>query len=206
MINNIIFDWSGVISDNAKLTYRAAMTVLKTYGGKRLSFEEFKEKWQMPYMDFYKNYLPDLTKEQQDVVFKAVYPKLPKPKPYRGIREFIVKCKAKDLKIFVVTSEHKDYLFSEIKEFKLDGLLDDVACGAHDKLAGLNQIISSHQLKREETIFIGDTDYEIFVGQEAGVLTIGVVWGVHSESRLKKARPDYLAHNIKELKQAILMV
>lgn len=42
----------------------------------------------------------------------------------------------------------------------------------------------------EETVMIGDTEFDIAMGRAAGVKTIGVSWGYHPVARLKAAKVD----------------
>ena len=51
----------------------------------------------------------------------------------------------------------------------------------------------------DASIFIGDSDYEIEVGRNAGILSAGVCWGAYTEERLKAAQPDYIFRNMDDL-------
>ena len=47
--------------------------------------------------------------------------------------------------------------------------------------------------------YIGDTAGDIREGRCAGVKTVAVTWGWHTEQRLREASPDYLVHSPEEL-------
>src|SRR5258708_25486236 len=47
--------------------------------------------------------------------------------------------------------------------------------------------------------YIGDTKGDIIEGKKAGVKTVAVTWGWHSESLLLKEHPNHIAHSPEEL-------
>ncbi|MBU0569306.1 HAD hydrolase-like protein, partial [Patescibacteria group bacterium] len=73
-----------------------------------------------------------------------------------------------------------------------------------EKTDSVREIVKKNNLSKKETIFIGDTDYEIQVGKDVGIISAGVTWGAHYEDRLKAVNPDYLFHNLKEMEEVIL--
>lgn len=50
-----------------------------------------------------------------------------------------------------------------------------------------------------KAIMVGDSIFDIQMGKDAGVETCGVSWGAHSADKLESVKPDYLAHDFKEL-------
>lgn len=55
MIKAIILDWSGVLSDDLSLVYRIAKKMFDHLGHKFMSIKEFRERFDLPYMDFYRS-------------------------------------------------------------------------------------------------------------------------------------------------------
>ncbi len=53
MIKNIIFDWSGVINDSTENNRLIANEILKKFGSREISLQEFRETWEQPYINFY---------------------------------------------------------------------------------------------------------------------------------------------------------
>jgi len=205
MIKNIIFDWSGVINDNIKTTYCAATAVLKHFGAEGMTFEDFRKNWVMPYMDFYNRYLPDLNIDDQRAVYEAAYrEQCPKPKDYPGMLGFLKKCKATNIRLFIVSSDPKNQIFNEIKDWGMEGLFDEVAYEILDKSKSVEMIIEKHSLPIANTLFIGDTDYEVRVGKKLKIKGAGVTWGAHDEEKLRVADPDYIFNNIDDMEKVIL--
>jgi pyrophosphatase PpaX len=44
----------------------------------------------------------------------------------------------------------------------------------------------------EQTVFVGDSYFDIESGRNAGVITVGVTWGMASRAELEAAGPDFL--------------
>ncbi len=199
MIHNIIFDWSGVINDNVRTTHCAAMAVLKHFGVAEIGLDEFRNVWQMPYMKFYNRYLPDLTNDQQHPIYRDAYERCPKPEVYPGMVEFLQRCRNRRVKLFVVSSDPKIHILREIDEYGLNGVFEKVVSEVHEKAEAVREIVQAYDLAADASIFIGDSDYEIEVGRNAGILSAGVCWGAYTEERLKAAQPDYIFRNMDEL-------
>ncbi len=155
-------------------------------------------------MLFYKKYIPDITDEQQSVIYKKAILESPKAKEYSGMSDLIKKCKTEKKRLFVVSSDHPETLLPEIQSFGLDGVFSEVIFGVYDKEEGVLKIIQDNNLKKDETVFIGDSNHEIEVGQKVGIKTIAVTWGFSSEIKLQSKNPDYLVHSVEELEKIIL--
>jgi phosphoglycolate phosphatase len=93
-------------------------------------------------------------------------------------------------------------------------LLDGLGIGRYFKLiigadAGLPlkpapdavlRILSELRVRQERAVIVGDGTSDILAGRAAGVLTCAVTYGFRSEDELRKAGPDYLIHELSELK------
>ena len=54
-----------------------------------------------------------------------------------------------------------------------------------------------------DTIMIGDTTYDITMGRNAGVKSVGVAWGYHDVSQLESAGADHIVDRFDALEAAI---
>lgn len=57
------------------------------------------------------------------------------------------------------------------------------------------EIMKKFSLKKEEIVMVGDGANDILVGKNAGVRTIGVLYGYSSLEQIKKLAPDFIAEN-----------
>lgn len=207
MVKNIIFDWSGVINDNTITIYKVVVKMFNELGVKEISFEEFRREWEQPYMVFYNKYLPDLTLEEEQELYKRNYKKIISenpPKTYPGLVNILKDFKGKGINMIVISSDLKETILEEINLFGLEDVFSEVNFNIHNKSQVIKEAIGRNRFNIEETIFIGDTTHEIESGKRAGILTGAVTWGFQKEDKLKSAKPDFIIHNLKELEGVVL--
>ena len=48
-------------------------------------------------------------------------------------------------------------------------------------------------VKPDECLFVGDTNVDIFTAKNAGITSVGALWGFRTRSELIKAGADYIA-------------
>lgn len=65
--------------------------------------------------------------------------------------------------------------------------------------AALEHIIRSLGVKKENTLYIGDSDVDIRTGKNAGVTTCGVLWGFRDIAELEVAGADHIVAEPKEI-------
>ena len=206
MFKNIIFDWSGVIKDSLHSHVWVVSRMMETLGGKEISLNELQENWEQPFMNFWKKYYPELMLEEEIKIYYNVISRkdCPKSSDYIGIVRLIKKLKSKGVSMVVLSSDPPETLVPEIKEFGLENIFNEVMMKVHDKNDKIHELIKNNNFKKEETVFIGDSNHEVEVGKQAGIKTIAVTWGFCAEERLKATNPDYLVCNIKELENILL--
>ena len=203
MIENIIFDWSGVIKDSVEDHLFAVNKVFQSFGASQMSLEELKEEWVQPHMVFYNKYLPTLSNEQQAVVYKkAIMERV--PKAYQNIAALIKELQTTGIKMVVISSDLVETITSELITFDLDGIFLEVISNVHDKTESVKNLISKYNFNKVETVIIGDTNHEIEVGKLVDINTVAVTWGFTSETRLISNGPNFIIHNLQELKDLLI--
>ena len=155
-------------------------------------------------MLFYNKYLPNLSMEDEKEAYARINKDHLESKPFPGIVDVIKKFKEKGIKMVVLSSDFPENLLPEIKNFGLEGVFIDVVMDVHDKLNDARKLINKNNFKKEETIFIGDSNHEIEVGKEIGIKTGAVTWGFCPKEKLEVLKPDFLINNLDDLEAAIL--
>lgn len=59
------------------------------------------------------------------------------------------------------------------------------------------------EFKSKEVLVVGDTEEEIEIAKQFGCRSVGLTGGNISAARLKAAKPDFLIHNLNQLKSII---
>jgi len=93
----------------------------------------------------------------------------------------------------VATGKSRMGLNRSMRESKLEHLFCSTRCAEEtcskpDPLM-LNEIMQEVAISPNETIMIGDTEYDLAMANNAKVASIGVNYGVHEESRLLACHP-----------------
>ena len=203
MIKNVIFDWSGTLSDDLTPFYNAAMLMFEKLGGKQISLDEFKKEFKQPYMLFWNQYFPKLTKEKEYELYKEAIYQVEEPKCYEGVREVIERLHALDIDMIVISSYLADKLISEAKNYGIFDFFKELNGNIYDKAEVIAGILARNGFDPKETIYVGDTTHDIDAGKAASVRTVAITWGYQSEDQLRQAKPDHIITNISEVVQLL---
>ncbi|HSB34072.1 MAG TPA: HAD family hydrolase, partial [Nitrospirota bacterium] len=64
----------------------------------------------------------------------------------------------------------------------------------------VQKIMAEFEASKDRTVIVGDGTADVRAGKAAGVITCSVTYGFRSEEELRKAGPDYVIHELSELK------
>jgi len=204
MIKNVIFDWSGTLSNDIIPVYTATMKVFETLGLKALSLEEYKKEFMLPYMDFYKKFRKDLKKEKVNELFFNEINSVKEPKLFSEAKELLEYLKKRDIKMAILSSHPEEKLKKEIKEQAVKKFFKGIYGGVHNKVKTIKEIIKNENFKAKETAYVGDMTYDIEAGKKAKVIAIAVSWGYQNESKLLSKKPDIFVKSFSDLKSKIV--
>ncbi|MBU2589344.1 MAG: HAD hydrolase-like protein [Nanoarchaeota archaeon] len=202
MIKNIIFDWAGCLIDDLTQNYEAAMYIFEKLNLKKLSLEEFKKTFKLPYMEFYKAYT-EASKKEIDTLFIEGLKQASNPKLFPSTKETLGFLKKEEIKMTLLSSHPQEKLLEELKKFDVENYFLDVTGSVHDKTQVIKEHMERNGFSVEETAYVGDMVHDILAGKEAKVTTIAISWGFQSKDKLNAENPDYLINNIKEIKNLI---
>ncbi|HYC34427.1 MAG TPA: HAD family hydrolase [Candidatus Paceibacterota bacterium] len=207
-MKNIIFDWSGVVKDAVAGQLWIVNKIFEKCGINKITLEEFQENWEQPYNIFYRKYLsPEVISdiERENAYREAIFNKdCPKSPAVSGIVDVIKKLKSKNCFLAVVSSDLKETLYEEIKDFDLEDVFNEIVTDSYDKTEAVREIVGRNNLSLPDTFFVGDSNHEIDVSKTIGIKSIAVTWGYTSEKKLKSKHPDFIVKNPKELKALLI--
>ena len=129
-------------------------------------------------------------------------------KPFEGIIDMLDTLNEKKIITAVLSNKPHDFTQKLCGRFFNDkikyssGLKD--GSKAKPDPASLLDIINDLNIKKEECIYIGDTEIDIQVAKNAGVKSLGVLWGFRTQAMLELQEADYIASNINEMIEIIL--
>ena len=206
-IQVLIFDWSGVISDDRKPVYEANIRILKEHGKPTIGFEEFLRSVTMTPAESFSglgipgsfNELFTLYKKHyNDVIRSGMLPNI-----YPDACDVLNNLKNKRKKIAVLSSHPVDNLKAEAEEYGIISFFDLISGNAKSKTDGLETICIKLNINPESALYIGDTIHDIRSAKKTGVHSAGICTGYHTKEMLEKEKPDFLLENLSELKKIL---
>lgn len=175
MIKNYVWDFDGTLFDTYPAMVDGALQAMAALGiladqetiypiMKKFSTRQLIKEYQLP-------------EEQFTPLFhryEAASQKI--PKPFAGTQEVLRLLKSQGAEHFILTHRLSTSTWGLLEQFDLTDLIEEVI-GIDRNFPrkpapdSLNDLIQRHQLKKSETIMIGDRRLDIEAGKNAGVLT-----------------------------------
>ncbi len=128
---------------------------------------------------------------------------------YDGIKELLNSLKEKNV-ILAVASNKTDIFADNVIEHYFGKDVFRLVCGKADGVpikpdpAVLNGVIEKLDAKKSNCFMIGDTKIDIHTGQNAGVETIGCLWGFRTREELVSAGADHIAEKPSDILDIII--
>ena len=215
MIKNLIFDLDGTLLDtlpditraindalhNEGYSYSFSLQEAKSLiggGADRLVKKALKDKGDDParflalktaYMPLYKAYQEDHTK------------------PFPGLKEVLESLANKGISMFVVSNKPNALAQIVVPHF-LPGLFQGVSGQKEGEAPKPNpsstlRIINGFALKKEETLYVGDSAFDVDTAHNAGLRSVLVEWGYGFYDETLESRSDYLAKTPQDLHELV---
>ena len=197
-LETIIFDWSGVISDDFDGVYNTSMKIFEVYRREKISKSEFRRNLSNPPARFWKIYLPhiyihDIQKHFNKFIVMENYGPMP------GALATLDFLKDKLKEMYVLSAHPRHALEAEARRYGIYNYFKAISCDNHYKDRALHRLIEDNRIDVEKTLFVEDMVEGILAGKKAGVKTAALLSGYHSEKKLRTANPDYVFNDVSGL-------
>lgn len=210
MYQNVIFDLDGTLLDSLQDLANASNYICKQNGWNCHSLEEYRyfvgngipklcERFSPP--EFRQE--PTLSKTVAE--FQAYYAlhKQDCTKPYPGIVEMLERCLTVGITIGVLTNKENTVAQSIVQHYFPDifpfvqGALPNIPTKPNPE--GLRHLMARMGASLSNTLFVGDSNVDIFTANNGGLDSCGVLWGFRTQEELQQAGCTYIASNAQEL-------
>lgn len=200
MIKNLLLDYNGVISDDFSLLYLSVMKVFQKFNRKTISINEFKREFTVPIYNFYAKYLPNVPFEKHSKYYFKAYKQLGQPKMFPYVKETISELNKKRVSLIIISSHNKKFIVSELKKFDINlNFFKAIYGNVIDKESFLSNLLSSKKFSFNETAYVGDTEYDIFVAKRVNIKSIASTYGYRKRAQLSPSNPDFFIDNFSAL-------
>lgn len=223
MINLVIFDWSGPISEDRRCVYAANMRIFRGYGKPIITYDEWLRELPQSQAAFMRSRGIHLEPDELFRVYTEHYDYLvkqevPPPCLHPDVRETLEYLKEMGKKLAVVSSHPEGNLLREAEAYKLTHLFDmivgSMSVGSSSgKAGGLIMVCDKLEVSPGCTLFVGDMGFDIQAARMAGTLSAGISGprgkplreqrGYQTIEALEKEDPDFLLGSLLELQDVI---
>jgi phosphoglycolate phosphatase len=204
MILGVIFDLDGTLADTIGDIAEAANYALKTLNCPSHTEDEYKYFVGDGIKELIERALPEDLRENEEKkaacleAFKQYYQKnyCVHTKPYDGIFETIDTLKRNGVKLSIVTNKNEEAVkLITAKLFK--GYFETVI-GNSDRIKqkpdpeSVLSIMEAQNFTPEEVLFVGDSYTDIRTAKNAGIKSVGVLWGFRTREELENEGASFI--------------
>jgi phosphoglycolate phosphatase len=199
---SLLFDWSGTLVDDLPPTLHATNTVLGEHNVPALSREEFRQRFRLPYPEFYEEVLPGVPIETLEDTFRTSFNKSPK-----GVtvlphaREMLEWCRDQKIRCFVLSSMDEGLFTEQAHDFGLHSYFEAIYAGVIDKRERIGDILKSHDLSAADTAFVGDMVHDVDTAKHGGIASVALATGYDPVERLEQSDPHHFFDHLGDFRQ-----
>jgi len=200
MIKNVIFDWSGTLADDLAAVLIATNGVLAHHGQNRLTREEFRSLFRLPYTEFYRELLPDVGLDKVKELYLQHFPADDTAVPMLPHAvEFLQYCALTGRRMVVLSSAPEEHVRAQAKANGVEHFFEAFWCGVVDKRQTIHDLLLEQKMSSDTTMFIGDMRHDIDAAKSGGVLSVATATGYETPQVLMQSCPDLLISNLSYL-------
>ena len=129
-------------------------------------------------------------------------------RPYEGIPALLASLRERGIRTAIVSNKF-DGAVKALAAHYFPGIIDEAVGESPDRKKKpapdtVFAVLDALHLSPEEAVLVGDSDTDILTAKNAGVASVGVLWGFRDETCLREAGADRLARTAKELEEMLL--
>mgnify|MGYP003291757470 CR=1 FL=1 len=209
-MNTYIFDFDGTLVNSIPTITYFANNALNKYGLPSISEERYKKLVGNGAVNLVKRMLKEVGADPAvfDDVYKDYYYKYDEnfsylTEPYEGILDMLKALKKRGCKTAIVSNKPHDTTVKICNE--LFGDLIDLCrgqmegCPIKPDPTAVIEVIKELGAEKEQCVYCGDTITDMETGKNAGLYTIGVLWGFRDLEEIKSGNPDKIVSKPEEI-------
>jgi pyrophosphatase PpaX len=206
-IKAVLFDFDGTLADTLPVCFYAFRRIFKELDHREITDNEIVSMFGPSETGIIQENLKKSESVEEAInkyytYYEEVHSSLVKKNT--NIHDLLKWLKSMDIKVGIVTGKARKSLDISMEKLEMDHMFDVIITGddvdrpkPHPE--GILKAISSLEVVKEQTIFVGDSHADIKAGKDAGIITIGVLWLPTVQSLTFEPSPDYLFKNTFEL-------
>jgi phosphoglycolate phosphatase len=199
-IRGIIFDLDGTLLDTLEDLADAANATLAHFGFPGHTTDAYRYFVGEGLMTLIERIVPEQRRSQQEIAdcmqyFLHLYEQKwdVKSRPYTGITEMLQQLRQSGLQLGVLSNKPHAFTRLCVKRFFPEDTFDFVY-GQREGVpkkpdpSGAREIAALMNLMPRQILYVGDTDTDMQTGNQAGMFTLGVLWGFRERQELEASK------------------
>lgn len=198
----VLFDFDGTIADSIPWIFREINNHAEEYGFQPISTERFGL--------LRSSTLPELVKQFNISLFKLpffiatmrreVKKDIDKMGLCNGMNELLLALKNKGFRMGIVSSSPQENIRSFLNKYDLN-MFEFIhsELNIFGKSAAIEGVMREHNMKKEETVYVGDEIRDIEACRAIELDIISVTWGFNDEAGLRKHGATHIINQPKEI-------
>ena len=199
---SLLFDWSGTLVDDLPPTLHATNVVLEQFGAAPMQREEFRQKFRLPYPEFYQEQLPGVPIADLEDTFRNSFAASPvgvTVLPHA--REMLAFCREEGIRCFILSSMDLGLFSEQLARFELVDYFEEIYAGVIDKRERIGDVLSNHQLEKSTTAFVGDMAHDLATAHHGEISSVAVTTGYDPVERLRENNPTHLFDHLGQFRE-----
>lgn len=208
-IDTVIFDLDGTLLNTLDDLHACFNHAIKEFGYPERTKEEIRNFVGNGVQKALERALPEnISKSELEKVvdcFKKYYSQNMNTytKPYDGIDEMLKDLQSKGFKLGIVSNKFDDAVKALSKKYFGSSIAYAVGEGygirRKPEADGVNKVLSELKSKKENAIYVGDSEVDIQTAENSNLPCISVLWGFKDKDFLVKNGAKYIAQTPKDI-------
>lgn len=203
MIKGVIFDLDGTTIETLHDIHESVNETMRLFGYPERTFDEVRLGVGRGGRNLIRVSVPEGSDDETiDRVMKEylqIYAKncLNVSKPYEGMPELLRELQKRNIKMAVNSNKGNDLtnkmiktLYPDIDFIEIMGETEGIP--RKPDPSGALRIIDMMGLGKDEVLYVGDSEPDVQTAKNAGLRSVGCLWGYRNEEVLEKAGADYI--------------
>ena len=204
----IIFDFDGVIVDSKDAYALQMQDTIEKVSGIKIDKRVFEVR--VGNTDQKSDFIEFLKTEETEIINQAVKVYVSLTDKYTNLRKLFPKVKTSLIRINkkyytgIVSRKNQNRLEKWLEYYKIADFFD-VIIGTLEKskAKAISSIAEKLSISKENTVMIGDSEFDILSAKEAKVISIVAMYGATQPKKVLELKPDYQIRSFDEIETLV---
>jgi len=206
-IKLLVFDWDGTLADSAALIVDAMQSAIRQLQYQSRSKVQICDVIGLGLVEAAQVLFPEMERENHELIsnsYRLHYAqRAHETSLFPGVTDTLHLLRQREYKMAIATGKSRKGLDNSLQQTGLAGFFHTTRCAdetcskPHPQM--LYEILDELDIRPEQAVMIGDSEFDMEMAQHAGMQSIAVSYGVHDRERLVHYKPLFCLNSLGEL-------